>query len=180
VASMAAKSSGSATLPTALDHAWRWYEIRYGQAMQVMNFYMVGIAVLTTGYVTAVDSRLYGLAGAVGLVAAAMSLATSFIGERLRSSARLAAEPLAVIQGRLAADLGIPELRIVERHRNQKVPVWKNGTILPTLITSAALAACIGASLYAWLGHLRLMSNARVRQVLMVWAAGHQRVFRSS
>jgi hypothetical protein len=60
---MAVKSSGSSeTLQTALDHAWRWYEFRYGQAMQILNFYMVGIAVLTTGYVTAIDSRLYGLA----------------------------------------------------------------------------------------------------------------------
>lgn len=162
VASMAAKSSDSnETLPTALDHAWHWYEFRYGQATQLMNFYMVGIAVLTTGYVTAIDSRLYGLAGAVGLIAAAMSLTTFLIGERLRSSARLAAEPLAIIQGRLAESLGIQELRIVERHRSQNVPMWKNGTVLPPLIAGVALAVCIGASFYAWLGHLPLTSSVK-------------------
>jgi hypothetical protein len=93
------------------------------------------------------------------LVAAAMSLTTLFIGARLRSSALLAAEPLAIIQGRLAASLGIQELRIVERHINQNVPIWIKGTVLPPLIASAALAACIGASLYAWIGHLRLTSR---------------------
>jgi hypothetical protein len=141
------------TLATALDHAWRWYEFRYGQTGQVFNFYLVAVAVLTTGYVTALNSSLYFVAGVVGLVVAGLSIATFLIGKGLRDSALLAAEPLAIIQGRLATSLDIKELQIVDRHRNQNIPAWRKGAILTPFFISVAMITGIGAALYAWFGH---------------------------
>ncbi len=95
------------TLATALDHTWRWYEFRYAQATQVLNFYVVAVAVLTTGYVTALNSKLYVPAGGVGLIVAGLSIATALVGKRLRDSALLASQPLAIIQERLATSLNL-------------------------------------------------------------------------
>ncbi len=142
------------TLTAALDHAWRWYEFRYGQIVQLFNFYMLAIAVLTTGYVTALNSKLYIVAGVVGLVVAGLSLATLLIGMGLRNSALLAAEPTVIMQGRLAASLGIEELRIVERHQAQSIPTWRTGTMIAPFTLGVVVIAGIAGALGAWLGHL--------------------------
>jgi hypothetical protein len=141
------------TLTAALDHAWRWYEFRYGQVVQLFNFYILATAVLTTGYVTALNSKLYIVAGVVGLVVAGLSLATLLIGEGLRNSALLAAEPIVIMQGRLAASLGIEELRIVERHRGQTIPTWRAGTMVAPFALGVVMIAGIAAAFAAWLGH---------------------------
>jgi hypothetical protein len=145
--------SNEETLATALDHVWRWYEFRYSQATQVLNFYMVAIAVLTTGYVTALNYKLYVPAGVVGLIVAGLSIAALMVGKSLRDSALLASQPLAIIQERLAVNLNIAELQLVERHRNQKIPAWRGRAALPSFIFGVAMITGIGAALYAWFGH---------------------------
>ena len=141
------------TLATALGHVWSWYEFRYGQVTQILNFYAISIAVLTTGYVTALNSKLYIPAGAVGLIGTGLSVATLLVGTRLRDSALLASQPLAIIQERLATSLDIEELQMVERHRTQNVASWNRISALPLFIFCMGVVTGHGAVLYAWLGH---------------------------
>lgn len=75
-----------ALLTTALDHVTRWHEFRTSSGLQVLNFFLLAIAVLSTAYVSAINGHLYAIAAAI-----AMSVVTCgayLVGRRLRDDAR--------------------------------------------------------------------------------------------
>jgi len=54
-------------LGIALDHTWRWYDFRYGQAGQLVNFFTLGAAVMAAAYVSAINAGHRGTATAIAL-----------------------------------------------------------------------------------------------------------------
>jgi hypothetical protein len=44
---IAAGENDNAKLATALDHAWRWFELRVSHGMQMLNFAIVAFALLS-------------------------------------------------------------------------------------------------------------------------------------
>ncbi|MFI7126999.1 hypothetical protein ACIBQ1_14995 [Nonomuraea sp. NPDC050153] len=130
----------------ALEHATRWYEYRISQGLQVLNFYLVSTAVMSAAYVAALQAKLDAVAGAVGLVAALVSVAASLAGWRFRGLARLALQPIAEIQDRLAATLDLDSLRLVQRnpHRTFTMPI-------SVIMFVFACVISITGALYAWL-----------------------------
>ncbi|MEV4355058.1 hypothetical protein [Nonomuraea sp. NPDC049625] len=134
------------SLVAALEHATRWYEYRISQGLQVLNFYLVSTAVNSAAYVAALQAKLDAVAGAVGLVAALVSVAAALAGWRSRGLARLALQPIAEIQDRLAATLNMDSLRLVQRnpHRTFTTPISLVMFVL-------ACAISVSGALYAWL-----------------------------
>ncbi len=90
--------AGSAELETALDHAWRWFELRVSHGLQMLNFAVLAFALLSAAYVSALSDKLYGVAGAVALLAAAVAVATNLVARRQRQIGWIAAEPIREIQ----------------------------------------------------------------------------------
>ncbi|MGW4960173.1 hypothetical protein ACWEPL_23390 [Nonomuraea sp. NPDC004186] len=134
------------SLVAALEHATRWYEYRISQGLQVLNFYLVSTAVNSAAYVAALQAKLDAVAGAVGLVAALVSVAAALAGWRSRGLARLALQPIAEIQDRLAATLNMDSLRLVQRnpHRTFTTPISLVMFVLACVIS-------VSGALYAWL-----------------------------
>ncbi|GII31393.1 hypothetical protein [Planotetraspora mira] len=141
-------------LTLALDHAWRWYEYHLNMASQVVNYFLIVTAVLTTAYATALSSHLYGAAVAVDLVSAVVTLATYVEGTRLRTMAMQAEEAIGAIEDQLATDLDMAALRLVELHRNRLRSRRMSfpGALAGPLALLAFLASVCGG-LYALLGH---------------------------
>jgi hypothetical protein len=48
---IAAGENDHAKLATALDHSWRWFELRVSHGMQMLNFAVVAFALLSAAYV---------------------------------------------------------------------------------------------------------------------------------
>jgi hypothetical protein len=67
-------------LTTALDHAWRWYDLRINSGLQILNFYLLAMTVLTAAYVSAFTSRNHVISVAVALAGAAVSASSYMAG----------------------------------------------------------------------------------------------------
>jgi hypothetical protein len=138
------------TLATALDHVLRLYEFRMTSGLQVLNFFLLASAVLAAAYVSALNDRLFGVAGVIAMVGLAASGATYIAGRRQSDMANLAAEPLKELQDRLAAALEMDSLRVVQRYRTDHTPRWYGGRITAHLMFPMMAALCLAAAAYAW------------------------------
>ena len=133
----------TALLIAALDHSWAWYDAGYNRGLQVINYFLVAIAVLATAYVSAINGKHYAIAVAIALSGAVLTAATFEVGQRQRRRAAVGEVALAALQNRVADRLMIDSLRMVGSEIGPKFyfPV--------KLAFGLALLLGIGAVLYA-------------------------------
>jgi len=139
------------TLAIALDHAWRWYENRRGRAVLLLQILILWLAILGAAYGVVVQAGLYGLAGSIGVLAAVSVAATDLEASKLRTSAGLAAEAVADLQGRLADALAMESMRLQQREQAGHAPTptflgFDSGRWL----AFGSIVVALGASLYTW------------------------------
>jgi len=100
-----------------LEHAWKWVDSWKNRRAQLYNFYLIGLAFLIAGYFAAVGSRqTFGarIISAAGMLAA---LFCGLVDSRLGRYDAAGEDALVILQARLAAEIGCPELQLVERTR---------------------------------------------------------------
>lgn len=141
-----------AKMATALDHSWRWFELRVSHGMQMLNFGVVAFALLSAAYVSALSDKLYGVAGAVALLAAAVAITTYLTARRQRQIAWIAGPPIREIQRRLAADLRIESLCILDRSPAAQTR-WRSAMWLASALHAVVLVTCLTAAATAWFWH---------------------------
>jgi hypothetical protein len=134
----------TALLIAALNHAWDWYDARTNRGLQVINYFLVAIAVLATAYVSAINGKHYAIAAAIASSGAVLTAVTFLIGYRQRRWAAVGELALAELQNRVADRLMIDSLRMVVSEAG-KVPNY-----FPVRLAFAlALLLSIGFVLYA-------------------------------
>jgi hypothetical protein len=138
-------------LAIALDHAWRWYDFRYSQAAQLINFFTLGATVMAAAYVSAINAGHHGTATAIALLGSLLTATSYVIGTRLTKIAHLAHEPLKEIQDELADALGIDTLRLVERRESRHGALSHSGAIA-NIMFMVVTAVCLAAAGFAWFG----------------------------
>lgn len=139
-------------LAMALDHAWRWWEFRINNGLQVLNFFLLASSIMVAAYVSALSSHLYIVAGAIALLGAGVSAASYVTGKRQSDVAGLAVAPLRDVQDKLADALDIDSLRMVDRYRDDHRWLLGGRVAAHFMFPVAAIAAIVAAA-YAWLGH---------------------------
>ena len=139
-------------LKIALDHATRIYESRTSNGLQVLNYFLVAVAVLAAAYVSALNGRLHTVGCAIGLAGVPLSMVAYLVGRRQRDVARLAEVPIREIQGILADRLAIGSLQMTARAEEQRKEWWRSSTMLSTAIFTLATLVSISAGVYALLG----------------------------
>jgi hypothetical protein len=134
----------TALLIAALNHAWAWYDARTNRGLQVINYFLVAIAVLATAYVSAINGKHWAIAVAIALSGATLTAVTFMVGYRQRRWAAVGELALAELQKRVADRLMIDSLRMVGSEAG-KVPNY-----YPVRLAFAlALLLSIGSVLYA-------------------------------
>jgi hypothetical protein len=143
------KDDDTALLIAALEHSWAWYDSRINRGLQVINYYLVAIAVLATAYVSALNAKLYAVAVAIGLSGAVITFVSFAVGFRQRRMATLGEAALAEVQNRLADRLRIEELRMTGRWPGLGKPLGSPGAALPLAAFALAGLLNIAAVFYA-------------------------------
>ncbi|WP_143043681.1 hypothetical protein [Nonomuraea jiangxiensis] len=100
----------------AFDHVWRWYEHHIGRAYQVLNFLLIGLAILATAYVGSLSVKSYWGAAAICACAIPLTMIGYWQGMDVRRRAELAEDALKELQDDLAVKLRLDSLRLVDRY----------------------------------------------------------------
>jgi hypothetical protein len=133
----------------ALDHAWRWYELRMSCGLQLLNFYLLAIAVITTAYVSALNARDYAVSIAIALIGAAVTASAYLAGIRQDNVARMALAPIQEVENRIADVLDIESLQIAKQYRITRKPSSYATRASAHFVFPAAILICIAAAVYA-------------------------------
>jgi hypothetical protein len=140
----------TALVVAALNHSWAWYDARIGRGLQVVNYFLVAIALLATAYVSAINAKLYSVAAVIALSAAALAAVSFSAGIRQRRLASMGELALTDLQDLIATRLEIDSFRMVQS------PPARTPTprYVPSLIAFGLSALlCLGSALYALFGH---------------------------
>lgn len=132
-------------LTTGLNHVWAWYDGTANLGIQVINYYLVGNAILFAAYASAINGNNYGIAVALAIAALGLTAVAATLAHIIENSAELALPALDKLQDRLADGLDINEIRMA---RLQRAKATRVGVAVIITFGGAALFD-IGALVYA-------------------------------
>lgn len=138
-------------LTVALDHAWRWYELRVNSALQIINYYLIAAAVTSAAYVSALNARRYFIAGMIAIIASAISVGAYSGGHRQQRISDLAIAPIREIEGRLADLLDIDSLRMIQRF--EAGPKLRLPFLQAHILYPVGVIVGVAGAVYAWVWH---------------------------
>ncbi len=140
------------SLAMALEHVTKWREFYTTSGLQVLYFFLVAAALLSTAYVSALNGRLHFIAGVIALGGVALSATAYLVGRRQRDVARLADPPMAELESRLASIVRVDSLRMSQPAEESRRQWWRNATVMASVMFPMAAAVSVAAALYAWIG----------------------------
>jgi hypothetical protein len=91
----------TALLTAALNHTWAWYDAQISRSIQVVNYAMVGGAILATAYVGAINGKHYPLAALVAVAGTGLTAITALLVIRQNLQTDAAEPVLARLQDRV-------------------------------------------------------------------------------
>lgn len=133
----------TALLIAALNHSWAWNDARINRGLQVVNFFLLALAVLIAAYVSAINAKNYALAVVIGIAGTALTAAVYMIGSHERKRAADGARALAEVQEIIANRLELESFRMV----SQSVP--GRNTIRVVGVFALAIILSTASVLYA-------------------------------
>ena len=138
------KDDDTALLIAALNHCWAWYDTGISRGLQVLNYFLVAIAVLATAYVSALNAKLYAVAAVIALSGAALTAVCYGVGNDQRRFAHTGMSALRELQDRVADQLGVEAIRM-----GRARPIWRVRPLFSHGAFVLAAAVSIGSAVYA-------------------------------
>ena len=131
-------------LTAALDHAWAWYDARTKRFIQVINYYILAVAVLFNAYTSAINGKHYSVATALAIAGLGLTAVAAAAGWHEVDAAGRAEPPLAELQARIGGRLHIGNFRMAPSHTR----IWVRRTFI-VVTFGLATALNVSALVYA-------------------------------
>ena len=135
---------------SALDHAWSRFNFRVSSALQILNYYLVALAIFAGAYVGALTQRLPVVAGAIGISSSLVSIAAFLGGYSQVRHARSVIPQLRALETRMARMVGVPDI-VRDGRGGQVVHLARRAGVIAGLMFTIAVAGGVAAGIYALL-----------------------------
>jgi hypothetical protein len=99
----------------ALDHAWGWVRLQAGQRLQLVYFWLVATAFLTTALASALSDDKPQVACFVATAGAVATICFHRLERRTRALVKTGEAALAQLQRELATGVGVQEMALLEQ-----------------------------------------------------------------
>ncbi len=137
-------------LQIAMTHSQSWVELHANQRQNLLNFFLIAVAFLFNAYVGALSEHRYILAGTISLLGALISFGFTLMDLRNRDLTRAGEVTLKHLEDRIARELDLPSIRIIEAIDQPRYPWMSIGKIIRTIHIAVGLVF-LGASVYAFI-----------------------------
>lgn len=128
----------------ALEHAWNWFSLHAAHRMQSVNFFLVAVAFLSAGYVTALQIPNVLLAAAVAALGVMMSIFFNHLELRIKELIHAGEDAMKPLQAELARITGVPEIEILDRVESPKRSFTKYSLVISRIHWASGIAFSLG------------------------------------
>ena len=104
-------------LVAALEHCWKWVELRTNHRVQSVNFYLLAVAFLVTGYFAAFSAKIYFGSAVVAVIGVGVTIGFAVGDIRLLKYVRTGEEAVMELEQRFASALACPQLNMISNVR---------------------------------------------------------------
>jgi hypothetical protein len=94
----------------AAEHAWRWFALHANQRMQIINYFLVVLALVVAGYGAAIEAENALVARVIVAAGLVMTGAFYTLERRTRHLVKLAEQPLKELERRMSVDADLATL----------------------------------------------------------------------
>jgi hypothetical protein len=135
------------TITLILDHSWKIFEYRNTRGLQILNYYLLTMAVMSAGYATSLNAKQYAAGIVIGFLGALVFLATFVAGRNQVQRASLAIPPLQEARQRLARAAGMDSFYSAQSAYENTSGILSNKWVAGTMFT-VACSVWIAAAVY--------------------------------
>jgi Flp pilus assembly protein TadB len=91
----------------AVDHTWNWFSLHSGQRMQLVNFLILSLTVITAAYGASMNLKRFGVACGIALAGIVLAVLFRRLDLRTRELVQACEPALQQIEERLSAETGV-------------------------------------------------------------------------
>jgi len=136
---LAAEENELVILQSALTHSQSWFELHANQRQNFLNFFLIAVAFLLNAYVGSLAAHRHILAIVIGVLGATISIGFAAMDLRNRDLTRAGEAAMKAIESRLARELRLPSLCIIEKIDHPRHAWLSHGKIMRAIYIMSAL-----------------------------------------
>ena len=129
----------------ALDHAWGWFSMHAAQRMQVVGFFFVGVAFLTSAYTFALNADRPEASAVIAVAGALVAFLFRRLDIRTRELVKAGEAAMRESEKRLKNVTGIAEIELVDAVETPQTPFTSYGQVIAALQWAACGAFLVAA-----------------------------------
>ncbi len=134
----------------ARKHAWSWFTLHADQRLKSVNFYLILLAFLSAGFVTAHKEKLFGVGAVVSLFAIFTTYLFYQMDRRNRSLVKTAENALKPFENQLARNTNNDAVRLIESSDENARGEWTYTRIFRCLYLAAFILFTLGFLYSVW------------------------------
>jgi hypothetical protein len=144
-----APTSDGVVLEQGMEHAWEWFSLHAGHRMQSVNFFLVAVAFISAGYVTAFRFSEPAVAFGVAVGGILLTVCFNLFERRIRQLVHAGEAALTPIEDRLAGKTDIAALRILKAVATPSLRIASYSRVINALHL-VTIITFLGGAVYAF------------------------------